>query len=59
MIFLVLRNNLRIKNPGYKAPGGRKAYRINADVVIRGHENMLDDWTLKAVFSKRILNLQV
>jgi len=55
----VLRTNLRIKNHGYEAPGNSGLFRFNADLVISGAENMINDWTLKAVFSKEIVSLQV
>lgn len=58
-LFTVLRNNLVVKNRGYKSPGRSDKFRFNADVVISGSQNMMNDWTLKAVFSKRILALQV
>lgn len=36
-----------------------KKYRFNADIVISGEENMVQDWVLKVVFSKPISDIQV
>ena len=58
-IFSVLLNALRVENPSYPAPGQSNVFRFNANVQIFGESNRMNDWTLKVIFSKRIVNVQV